>query len=396
MAAHSGADRALPKISRYRFLITAAWLCHLLLAPSLVTSQLLSPAPSPPPNGEEVTIKALEQEKDGAQWKVRGQVEIHYRDLILYADEATYNSDTSDVTLDGHVVLDGGPYDAHIQASHAQYNLEKEVGLLDDVIGTIGLRPRPRRQILTSTSPFAFTGKRVEQTGPDHYIIHDGRVTSCELPHPKWQFGAHRVTMELGHNAYLYNSTFRIRGVPILFLPFATHPIERRPRQSGFLIPHVGTSSIKGKTVGEAFYWAINRSMDATIGSEYFSKRGWAQHGEFRARPSDDSFVDLTYFGVLDRGVPGVPDQAGPCSGPVNASGECVVDQGGQEVKLAGEGRFGHNFRGVANIDYLSSYVFRLKFNEVFSQAVYSEVKSQAFLSNTTRGFSYNALTERY
>ena len=40
--------------------------------------------------------------------------------------------------------------------------------------------------------------------------------------------------------------------------------------------------------------------------------------------------------------------------------------------------------------------MFRLAFNEVFTQAVSSEVKSQAFLSNTTRGFSYNALSERY
>ena len=72
------------------------------------------------------------------------------------------------------------------------------------------------------------------------------------------------------------------------------------------------------------------------------------------------------------------------------------ADQGGANVKLNAESKFPHNFRGVANIDYLTSYVFRLAFNEVFTQAVSSEVKSQAFLSNTTRGFSYNALSERY
>ena len=37
-----------------------------------------------------------------------------------------------------------------------------------------------------------------------------------------------------------------------------------------------------------------------------------------------------------------------------------------------------------------------MAFNEVFSQAVYSEVKSQTFLSNTTRGISYNAVAQRY
>ena len=67
--------------------------------------------------------------------------------------------------------------------------------------------------------------------------------------------------------------------------------------------------------------------------------------------------------------------------------GDPKVDQGGHNIRLDGEGAFGHNFRGVANIDYLSSFVFRLAFNEIFSQAVYSEVKSQVFLANTTRGF---------
>ena len=107
--------------------------------------------------------------------------------------------------------------------------------------------------------------------------------------------------------------------------------------------------------------------------------RGWAPQGEFRARPTEDSFLDLSFYGVLDRGF-----------------GINSADQGGANVKLNAESKFPHNFRGVANIDYLTSYVFRLAFNEVFTQAVSSEVKSQAFLSNTTRGFSYNALSERY
>ncbi len=50
----------------------------------------------------------------------------------------------------------------------------------------------------------------------------------------------------------------------------------------------------------------------------------------------------------------------------------------------------------MANVDYLSSFLFRLAFNEVFSQAVYSEVKSQAFLSKSTDGYNLNGFVERY
>src|SRR5208283_943116 len=110
----------------------------------------------------------------------------------------------------------------------------------------------------------------------------------------------------------------------------------------------------------------------------YFSKRGWSQRGEFRARPSETSYADLTYFGVIDRGI-GTPP----------------LREGGENVRLNSAGNF-KGFRAVANIDYLSSFLFRLAFNEVFSQAVYSEVKSQAFLSESSDGYSVNGFVERY
>jgi len=373
-----------PMTSRTRFLITAAFICHLLVAPALVTSQLRSAASNLPntpsvPQEEDVTISAITQEKIGAIYKLHGSGEIHYGLYILRGDEVTYNADTGQATADGHVSLDGGLNDEHIQASHGTYNVRAETGRFENVTGSIGVRVRATRLMLTSSNPFFFTGKAVEKTAVDHYVVYDGTVTTCELPHPKWQFNAKKVIVDVGGTAKIYHSIFGIKGIPMLYFPFATLPAERIPRQSGFLIPNLGTSSTKGLIVGESIFWAINRSMDAHIGAEYFSLRGWAPQGEFRARPSDTSFLDLNFFSVLDRGTGNPP-----------------VNQGGEEVRLVGEGAFAHDFRGVANIDYLSSYVFRLAFNDVFAQAVNSEVKSKAFLSNTTNGFSYNASTQRY
>ncbi len=358
-------------ISRIRILITAAWVCHLLLLPHLVTSQLPHAQNTPP--GEPVTIKALEQEKNGSVYYLRGQVEIDYRSFILHSDYAKYNDDTGDAEVEGHVVLDGGYNDEHIEASRGTYNIRSEKGTFYHVIGTIGAKQRSQRLLLTSSNPFAFTGKVVEKTGPDHYVVHSGTVTTCKLPHPKWQFNAHKVVVDVGGNAYLYETYFRIKGVPILYLPFATHPTRHLARQSGFLMPSIGQSTIKGKIFGDAFYWAINRSMDARFGAQYLSKRGSSQEGEFRYRPSASSSMDLTYFGVIDK-----------------------LHQGGEDIRFSGEGRFGHNFRAVADVDYLSSFLFRLVFNEVFTQAVYSEVKSQAFLSETTNGHSRNFSIQRY
>src|SRR5579863_1546054 len=181
---------------RTRFLITALVLCHQLPASALVTSQLLfvshpaessaaqDPAQTSPgaptsaacstraaeQGADSTTICALQQEKDGDVYKLRGQVEIHYRTYVLRADELTYDSNTGEATASGHFTLDGGPNDDHLKASHGSYNLTTETGRFYDVAATTGLRFTGGRAVLTSTAPFAFTGKVVERPSPDHYL----------------------------------------------------------------------------------------------------------------------------------------------------------------------------------------------------------------------------------
>ena len=383
-------------ITRSRIFITAALLCHLLLARGIVTSQTLppaaatvsasesAPAMAPPlpaaPAGrpeEPITIRAVQQEKDGSIYHLRGKVEIDYRTYILHADQVTYNADTGDSELEGHVVLDGGPYDEHVEASHGTYNIRTETGTFYSAIGTVGMQMRKSRYVLTTSNPFAFTGKIVEKHGPAHYLVRQGTVTTCELPHPKWQFSARRISVDVDGTAKIFNSNFQLMGMPVFYFPFVAFPVQRE-RQTGLLIPTFGNSSTKGYIAGESVYWAFNRSMDALVGADYYSKRGWFERGEFRARPNDSSYVFFNYVGMVDRGI-GTPRQ----------------NQGGEDAHFMAERPFG-NFRGIANVDYLSSFVFRIAFTDVYTQAIDSEVRSQIFLSNTTSGFHFNALAERY
>src|ERR1022692_3791455 len=220
-------------ITRSRIFITAVVLCHLLLGSGIVTSQTPPADPAPPAaennwtptqktssgsplskaageREQEVTIRAVQQEKDGAIYHLRGQAEIHYRTYILRADQVTYNADTGDSELEGHVVLDGGSYDEHVEASHGTYNVRTETGTFYSVIGTVGLRLRKSRYVLTTSNPFAFTGKIVEKHGPDHYLVRHGTVTTCDLPHPKWLFNAKRISVDVDGTAKIYKSDFRL------------------------------------------------------------------------------------------------------------------------------------------------------------------------------------------
>ncbi len=398
---------------RTRFLITALLVCHQLPASALVTSQLLgqtsSQAPGvarsdsremkdPPVSADKICaaraaaqlsdgtiICAVEQEKIGDVYKLHGDAEIHYRTYILRADEATYDSNTGEATANGHFMLDGGPNDEHIRASHGTYNLTAENGKFYDVTATTGWHMRGNRVVLVSSTPFAFSGKMVDKTSPTHYLVYNGTITTCQLPHPDWEFDARKIEVEVGGNAKITNSSFWLLRLPFFYFPYATLPTDLESRQTGFLVPSGGESSIKGTIIGDGFYWAINRSMDAMIGAEYFSKRGWSQRAEFRARPSDTSYVDLYLFSVLDRGFETTS----------SAGNTVLLKEGGQEGRLTAEGDF-YGLRAVSNIDYLSSFLFRLAFSETFAQATNSEVKSQVFLAKDSNGFFLSGMSERY
>ena len=382
--------------SRTRIIITATMLCHLLLAVPVVTCQLpnenpASAAPSSGSNGvrsaldpkilpsEEVTIRARQQEKQGMIYRLRGDVEVTFQTYTVRADEVTYNSEDGQLTATGNVIFDGGPSDSHVEASRATYNIKTEDGTFHDVLGSVGARVRGSTVILTTSNPFIFTGKEVRKVGRDRFIVLHGSVTSCQLPNPKWTFEAEKIDVVAGEDAKIYHSTFRIRSIPIFYFPYASHPAGEFGRKSGFLLPSFGQSSRKGFIAGESVYWAINRSMDLTAGAEYYSRRGWAPTGEFRARPGENSYINMRYNSVLDRGAPG--------------TGE---DQGGHDVRLDSELELPYGFRAVANVNYLSSFLFRLAFSETFTQAVNSEVRSTAFISKNTDGFSFDVMASRY
>ncbi len=372
---------------RIRLIITLALASHVLPLVPLVTSQLPPEKEREPfssrvtgsaaTSSDEVVIRARQQEKAGDIYKLRGDVEIIYRSYTLRAADVIYDAKTGQAHAQGGVTLDGGPRDEHITATHADYNVNSESGTFFDVIGLVGAVYHGHSMVLTSTNPFLFTGRRVEKIGL-RYIVYHGTITSCALPHPKWKFEAVKIDVVAGGEAKLYRSNFDLFGLPLFYFPFVEHPVDNLGRHSGLLLPSLGESNKKGFILGDAVYWAINRSMDLTAGAEYFSRRGWSQNVEFRARPSETASLNLKYFGVLDRGDP--------------TTGQ---DQGGQDVKLDGEWQRA-GWRGVASIDYLSSFLFRLAWSPTFTQAIDSEVHSNGFLSRNFDGYSFGVLAARY
>ncbi len=326
--------------------------------------------PAPPANivlnRDDVLIRADEQEKIRDVYKVRGHVEIRFRNNTLHCDQAIYDSTTGKITATGHVVYDGGTHSEHLVGTHATYDVSRDTGTFYDVIGSTGIQVKNQVMFLRSSTPFFFTGKVVDKLGPDLYRVHHGIITSCQLPNPKWEYHPATATVEVGGDAKMYHSTLRIKGIPVFYFPYVQHPADNLGRQSGFLIPAIGQSNTKGFIIGDSYYWAINRNSDAEIGGYYFSSRGWAQIGNYRSIGWNYGF-HAEYYGVID-------EQGDP---------KYHQNQGGEELKANGWMLLPYGFRGVVSVDYLSSYVFRLAFGQSFTDAINSEVRSSGFVSKS-------------
>ena len=332
-----------------------------------------------PPTGTPIAWEADEQTKKGNQYTLAGNVMLYYKDYVVHADRITYDTDTGNVDAEGHLLLTGGPDNEHISASHGTMNLTGQTARLYDVDGSIGLRNSGHRAVYASSNPFLITGRMVVKLGPENYEVYGGTMTSCRLPHPDWQLYAGKLLVKDG-KARGYNSIFKLLGVPLVYLPYVTHPVDTNARQSGFMIPILGTSSTNGIILGEQYYWAINRSTDLTLGVDYYSLRGWAQNGSFRHVGKGQDFATARFSSLVDRGI--VLPQV--INGVTTRQ---LTNQGGQDILFSGRHDYSMHTRVAADVDYLSAYIYRLAFTENFNQAVSSDVSSSAYFIHQNHGF---------
>jgi len=327
-----------------------------------------------------VTVNADQQQKLKDVYQLIGHAQVTYQDLKLLADQITYNSTTTDTVARGHVVLTNA--DAHLESDEAHYNVREKQGWFLNARGFVRAKVHPRGRTLTTENPFYLQASRVERFPNDTYEVWRARVTDCDDPARGWSISTGRALIDPGVKAVSHDDVFRLLSVPVFYSPLLADSISREPRQTGFLLPFVGNSTLKGYILGDGVFWAISPSVDVMLGVEDFSKRGVGGIGRFRARPSPTSDLTVDWYGIDDHGV----IQNGSLSRAP-----------GNDVRAVGKAQdLGHGFRGVVDVDYLSSLAFRATFSDNFTDAVASEVHQTGFLTKTFDAYSLNFYASRY
>ncbi len=292
-----------------------------------------------------------------------GNVEIHYKSVKLFADSVKLNTETKDVTAEGNVVIQLP--NENISGEKASFNLDSSIGEIKKVHGMV-------------QPTIFYEAESLERKSESVYHFQKAWITSCTQPVPRWKFSCSKADFRKNDYVAMWSSVLFIKKVPVFYFPYIRYPLNEE-RATGFLMPQLGYSGIKGLTYSQSFYWAIRRNMDATLNLNYYSEKGLGGGLEYRYLFSEGTGgqLNLYYFNFKN-----------------------TLDQ--EEQPNAYIFRFSHNqplplnFKLVANVDYQSSFDFLRQFDNNFVRAVVSNRSSQVYLSRSWSYFNLNARASRF
>jgi LPS-assembly protein len=306
-------------------------------------------------------IDAVTNEVVGHVRHLRGAVRIESTEELLKADEVDLDEETGYAEARGRVHFEQFARGEKVDCDRLEYNFQQGTGTFyGNVSGSSPSQIQARPGLLTTTNPFYFQAKWAERI-EERYILYDGFITDCLIPHPWWILKGPQFDVIPGDHAIARHSWFYLRGIPLFYTPYFYKSLKKQPRRSGFLIPNAGNSSTHGKMVGFGYFWAISRSFDLTYRGQYYSESGLAHHAELRGKLSPTTDFDLSVFGIKDTQNTDPPDS-------------------GVRITMVAKTQLGDGWEARASLDYLSNFAFVQNFTQSYTEAVSSQTESVGFV----------------
>ncbi|MEK6695744.1 MAG: LPS assembly protein LptD [Candidatus Deferrimicrobiota bacterium] len=231
-----------------------------------------------------MTADTLSYDEDTGVALAEGNVELGFGTRSMRADRIRYDSATGEADLSGKVRYKDA--DEEFAFDRITINIASETGILYN--GTIRI----------SSSNYLIASRKIEKTGKSSFLIEKGMLTTCPCdPEPDWKFEVRRARVTLDQYAIGKDITFRIRGVPVLWLPWGAFPVKMT-RQSGLLLPNFSSNRSRGYTLQVPYYRMINRWSDATVTLDAMSRRGYRPEVEYRfvLNPESEGALHATMF----------------------------------------------------------------------------------------------------
>jgi LPS-assembly protein len=369
----------------------AVMFAGLLLAavPQAQARQAAAPAQARPAAAPDTGFEACQQwtavQVDKNHITLSGAVECRRGDLVLFADEAEIWTDTHRVVLTGNVTF--RQRNAQIAADRAEFNSETRLGTFHNASGFATITAKAKKNPMGGQEPDVyFYGDTIEKIGADRYRITHGAFTTCVQPTPRWQITARTVTLRLDHYALLKNAVMEAKGVPVFYLPAVYYPITKDDRATGFLMPTYGTSTYRGWSLSNAFFWAIDRSEDLTLVDDWFSSRGNGMGAEYRyaSGPGSTGFMKFYRLSEHASTIQNTDGSSSEIPGDLSYKVQATVAQA-----------LGRHWSLRASVDYFTNLTVQQAYNTNIYDASNSTRTYSGAITGSLAGFTVNGQYDR-
>lgn len=231
-------------------------------------------------------------------------VEVRCPEMQIYAHEIDVFTETDRVDLRGQVVFQQGG--TRVAAVRGEYHRRTQLGRFETASGTLQLTDQQvDRTLFGALEPEAtFTAALIEKIGEKKYRLTGATFTTCVQPSRRWQINSSSITLDVDRYATMQNARLMVKDVTVLYLPFFYYPIQEDNRATGFLMPGYGSSTYRGFTLSNAFFWAISRNSDLTVYHDWFSKSGQGAGIDYRYVNHSGS-GDVRLYGINEKSVLG-------------------------------------------------------------------------------------------
>ncbi len=239
---------------------------------------------------QKTTIIADAQEmikdKPSQTLSLKGDVNVIFHQQHLLCDEAIVYEETSTIIAKGNVLLQNAR--TTMRGEKIVFNYDTNKGKIYNGVVTSG-------QVLIEA-------KIIEKVGEDRYVADDAYYTACTTCPPSWGFTSSNVEAEIDGYAYISRPWLHLLQFPVLPLPYLVVPLNSK-RQTGLLVPRPFSNRDGGFAVEQPFFWAIDRSHDATFSLINYEKRGVQGKANYRYVISPESSGELNTAFLRDRTV---------------------------------------------------------------------------------------------
>jgi len=233
----------------------------------------------------DISAEEIQYDEKNGTYIARGSAKITTEDATLKADEISFNRNTHDAEARGNVYYEDS--ETIIQAEEIELNLKTRLGTISG------------GHILYKKSNYHIRGDYLKKVDKNSYFLKRAIVTTCDATPPPWHISGRDIKAVKHKYLKARNVTFYIRNMPFFYTPYFWMPLTEK-RQTGLLVPSIGSSTKKGFFYKQGFFWAMRDNMDATFYLDYFSEKGIGKGLEYRYVITSENRGSLWLYHLRD------------------------------------------------------------------------------------------------